>query len=379
MKQLISYLILILFLMGCRNATSPSYQSDTNEKTVEILRTVTVEREYFPTEDWKVKTPSEVGLDESVIEELIEEISNTDVYTMLIIKDGYLVEEYYKGSVLKGKTAYINSVTKSITSILTGIAIDNGYIESIEQQVSDFLPELLMEDVDPRKREWTIEHLLTMTIGLDWNEIGGESLNDMYRNSDDWIDYIIKTPIINQPGEVFTYNSGASHLLSIIIERATNMTTKKFADEYLFSHLNIQQNDYFWKTDPNGYYIGGFQMEMVPTDLAKVGFLLLNGGQWEAKQVISKEWVELSTSLHINSNLDYASLRDYGFQWWVDEFTWKKQTIPYYFAGGARGQHMYIIPSFDFIVLFTGDLPFDATATIYLDQIMQQFIPHLLK
>lgn len=376
MKQLLIYLIFIFFIIGCSNEPGASYETEKND--LEIIGSVNVEREYYPTDEWQTKSPREVGLDEGVIEELIEEISNTDVNTMLMIKDGYLVKEYYKGSALKGRTTPINSATKSITSALIGIAIDKGYIESIDQKVSDFLPELLKDDIESDKLTWTIEHLLTMSVGSQWDEFSGESFWDMI-GSNDWIDYTISQPLTEHPGQKFNYNSGSSHLLSVIIERATGMSTKEFANENLFSQIGIGTGvfDYYWLTDPEGYYRGGHGIDIKPIDLIKFGYLFLNGGRWDGNQVISREWVELSTSFHINTNLSDVGLGEYGFQWWVDEFEWNGQSIPYYYAGGARGQHLYVIPTFDFIVQFTGWLPNDANTTIYLDQLIQQYIAYL--
>ncbi|QOY35484.1 serine hydrolase domain-containing protein [Anaerobacillus isosaccharinicus] len=376
MKHLITYLIFILFLIGCSNESGSSYKNEKND--LEIIGSVNVEREYYPTDEWQTKSPSEVGLDEGVIEELIEEISNTDVNTMFMIKDGYLVKEYYKGSALKGRTTPINSATKSIISALIGIAIDKGYIESIDQKVSDFIPELLKDDIESDKLTWTIEYLLTMSVGSQWDEFNGQSFGDMI-GSNNWIDYMINQPLTDEPGETFNYNSGASHLLSVIIERATGMTTKKFADEYLISQIGIKTGvlDYYWLTDPDGYYTGGHGIDIEPIELTKFGYLFLNGGKWEDTQVISRGWVELSTSFHIITNLSDVGLGDYGFQWWVDEFEWNGQPIPYYYAAGAGGQHVYVIPTFDFIVQFTGRLPSDANATIYLDQLINQYIAYL--
>lgn len=377
MKQLIIYSIFISFLIGCSNESGSSHKTD--KSVIEIIGSVSVERDYYPTHEWQTKTPSEVGLDEAVIEELIEEISKSDVNTMFMIKDGYLVKEYYKGSALKGRTTPINSATKSITSALIGIAIDKGYIESIDQKVSDFLPELLKDDIESGKLTWTIEHLLTMSVGSQWDEFSGESFWDMI-GSNDWIDYTISQPLTDEPGETYKYNSGASHLLSVIIERATGMSTKEFADEYLFSQIGIKTGvlDYYWLTDPDGYYTGGHGIDIEPIELTKFGYLFLNGGKWEGNQVISREWVETSTLFQIDTNYsEVVGLGNYGFLWWVDEFEWNGQTVPYYYAGGARGQHLYVIPTFDFIVQFTGWLPNDANATIYLDQLINQYIAYL--
>lgn len=375
MKKISLFLLLVPILIGCYQPFSSSEPSD-NEIPADLVKTqIDKERGYYPTEKWEKLTPSELALNETILNELVEELSHQEIYSMLLIKDGYVAKEYYKSVIFERNRTPINSITKSIISSLIGIAIEQGYINGVEQKVSDFIPELL-DTSDASKQEWTIEHLLTMTLGLDWDEMA--SWNEVMvplEAADDWIDYIINRPLEAEPGEEFNYNTGASHLLSVIIERATGKSTKQFADEYLFSPLGIGPMDYFWDTDPQGYYTGGYKMEMVPSDLAKFGFLFLNGGEWAGEQLLPKEWVEASSSFHNNTSV--YGFGDYGYHWWVDYLVLESgETIHSYYASGAFGQKLIIIPHYDFLAVFTSNIPNESYGT-YFEQITNQFLLEL--
>ncbi|WEG15127.1 serine hydrolase [Alkalihalophilus pseudofirmus] len=373
------YTFLPLLLAGCIEANTSSLPASEDFPAEAVRTQIDKERDYYPTENWQTKSPAVLGLNEEVLKELTDEVRHEDVYSMLLIKDGYLAEEYYKSIAFDNSRTPINSVAKSITSSLIGIAIEQGHIEGINQKASDFIPEILDQE-DTRKQNWTIEHFLTMTDGLDWPET--TSWNEIMvplESSENWVEFILSRELAYEPGMKFNYNTGSSHLLSVIIERASGQSTKQFANEHLFSQLGIGTMDYFWDIDSNGYYTGGYKMEMAPADLAKIGYLFLNGGRWEGDQLIPQEWVETSTAYHTMTELNTAGFGDYGYQWWVKTLHLDTgELIHSYYGSGAFGQKLIVIPHFDIVAVFTSNLPNESYG-LYFEQITEQFLLKLFE
>lgn len=257
------------------------------------------------------------------------------------------VYEYYRNNKMKEKLHKVNSVTKSVVSILIGIAIEQGKISGLNQPISDFFP-----NVEDSKRNITIEHLLTMTPGFDWPEFsswGGRPMPMI--NSMDWIRFILERKMMENPGENMYYNSGCSHLLSAILQKATAKSLTEFADEYLFNPLGIKEYD--WYSDSKGIVIGGFGLSLKSEDMLKIGKLMLRNGKWGTKTVIAETWIKASTSPRYHT---YNKIGSYGYHWWIlnekDEELMKPQT---YFAMGYGGQFIIFVPEYELITVFTSD------------------------
>lgn len=220
---------------------------------------------------------------------------------------------------MKEKLPKINSVTKSVISILIGIAIDKGFLKGVTQPISDFFP-----DMKEEKKGITIEHLLTMSPGLDWPEFstwGGRAMPMM--NNKDWVKFILERKMIEKPGENMYYNSGASHLLSAILQMATGQKVTEFAEKYLFHPLGIKEYD--WYSDSKGIVIGGFGLSLKSEDMLKIGKLMLQGGYWEGRTILSESWIGTSTSPKF---LPYFKFGSYGYHWWVLEDENSNKIIP---------------------------------------------------
>ena len=296
-------------------------------------------------DEWTTVEPEVVGLDGGRLETMREVIEGLDlpVDSIVILRHGKLVFEHHADPLRKGPNKIHNlySTTKSVTSLLIGIAIDKGYIESVDQRVIDFFPDRDIANVDDRKRRMTIEHLLTMTSGLEW-----EGPDDMYHSwgeaimSGDPVQYTLDQPMAHEPGEAWYYNGGGSHLLSAILTEATGTTTYRFAREHLFGPLGITRVR--WPRDPNGIYYGGQDIWLTPYGMAKLGQLFLNGGIWKGERIVSSEWVADSTR-----TLAPSWWGGYGYQWW----TFPEAGI--YFAAGAFEQRIYASPDLDMIVVVT--------------------------
>ena len=307
-------------------------------------------REYWPTSGWKSSTPEKQGMDSATLLIAEEFIQNRlpDAFSLLVVKNGYLVfEEYYsRGS--REKYAEVHSVTKSFTSALIGIALDKGYLNSVDQKLVDFFPEYITDESDPMKKEISIRHLLTMSAGFKWND-RGPSMRNWYLSSN-WVKSAIQLPQENTPGDIFNYNSSTSHLLSAILSKSSETNTLDFAKQYLFEPLGIQSA--YWHQDQQGYYIGGFGLGLSARDLAKFGFLYLNNGYWNGRNIVSESWVNESTSQQIQAfNHPIYGKFGYGYQWWVK----KVDDCKSYRARGKRGQFIVVVPELDLVIAVTSN------------------------
>jgi CubicO group peptidase (beta-lactamase class C family) len=198
-----------------------------------------------------------------------------------------------------------------------------------------------------------IHHLLTMSAGLEWDEDTlptSDPRNDFTRleRSFDPIGFILGKPLIEQPGYLFWYNTGLSHVLSALVAKVSGQTTLEFARGYLFEPLGIE--DVRWNRDRQGIYFGGTQLYLKPRDLARIGVLCLNGGIWDGQQIVSSDWLALSTRTHILGRTNYFEGRGYAYQWWtLDDYG-------VYYASGSQGQALYIFPELDLVIAFTATI-----------------------
>jgi CubicO group peptidase (beta-lactamase class C family) len=301
-------------------------------------------------ESWEISTPEGQGMDSKVLDELKTHINKNypDIYSMVIIRNGFLVEEEYF-SYTSATKRNIYSCTKSFTSALIGIAIQEGYIESIDEPVLDFFPNKTFANNDDRKQNMTLYHLLTMTTGLEWNEANYDDPNNplyLMWESADWVQYVLDLKMVDEPGKTFSYNTGASHVMSAIINYTTGMRTSEYANSRLFSHLSI--NDYTWPTDPNGINKGGEGLELTPRSLTKLGQLYLDNGSWKGNQIVPEKWVIDSTNATFNppKNNYYG----YGFQWWL-------QPGDIFSAWGYAHQRVIVVPEYQVVATFTSYMP----------------------
>ncbi len=309
------------------------------------------DREYWPTTGWKTSIPEKQGMDSAKLLIADEFIQNRlpDAFSLLVVKNGYLVFEKYYSWGSREKYAEVHSVTKSFTSALIGIALDKGYLNSVDQKLVDFFPEYITDESDPMKKEISLRHLLTMSAGFKWND-WGPSMRKWLYFSPDWVKSAIQLPQENNPGEVFNYNSSTSHLLSAILSKSTETSTLDFAKQYLFVPLGIQSA--YWHEDQQGYNIGGFGLGLSARDLAKFGFLYLNNGYWNGQSIVSEIWVKESTSQQIQtvSHPIYGEFQ-YGYQWWVKKVDGCKS----FRARGKRGQFIVVVPELDLVIAVTSN------------------------
>jgi len=265
--------------------------------------------------------------------------------------------EHYRDSRIPDELAKVNSCTKSILSALLCIAMDRGMLPEPHTPIAEFFPKLLA-DSDSRKKDITIEHLLTMTPGFKWTEFGGIQSFPRMTRSDDWVDYVLSQPLAEAPGRKMEYSSGASQLLSAILARAIGMPIARFAELELFGPLGIEQ--YEWETDPQGIHTGGYGLRLRPAHLLAFGRLYLNRGRLGERRLVSEELAIRSVQPAVPASLPNVGY--YGWHWWTDTFavqagenTSLSSSFDYFYARGYGGQFVYVIPDLRIVTVLTDD------------------------
>lgn len=354
-----------------------------------LLSTGTQAQEKWPTKAWPEARPAEVGLDAAVLAALDAEIAGGQhgyVDTMLVIRCGQVAYErsyardydriygerartpgplnhdpkgaynyfsadwhpYYR----RGDLHTMQSVTKSVTSVLIGVATRRKEFPSdLDIPILPFFDAGRVANLDERKRRIRLRHLLTMTAGLDWNEDvpydDPTNSADLMEASRDWVQYVLNRPMAHEPGSVFAYSSGATQLLSHIFKQATGRDIADYAAQHLFRPLGIR---FYWKRTPTGLADAEGGLYLRPRDLAKIGYLFLKNGRWEGRQVVDPQWVKASVAPSVQPAGGEVK---YGFQWWLAPYGSAPERLAWA-ASGFGGQRLLVLPEHDLIIVFTG-------------------------
>jgi len=364
-RVILSVLLLSLLLVCCGGGDSGQYT-------------------YHPPEDiddgLEVGTLGDVGIDPAPLENAVDSIYRgkyKEVHSILIVRDNRLVfEEYFGGHEFRYAAADhrgdlvtfdrtllhdVMSVTKSITSICVGIAVDKGFIKSVDQSIFDYLPDYQHLNTDG-KSKITIENLLTMTSGLAWNEWAipySNPNNDvvMAYQVDDPVSFILEKPLDGEPGRSFNYAGGNNILLGEIVENAGGLNFDEFSGKYLFEPLGIAP--YFWTQYANGVIDAAGSLRITPRDMAKIGVTFMNRGVWQGERIVSEQWVDKSAAPYPGNNWvndwdDHYGMRGYSYSWWTHDFVDSGKRISMYYAGGWGGQYIMVMPGLNTVVVFTG-------------------------
>jgi CubicO group peptidase (beta-lactamase class C family) len=333
------------------------------------------QRDYWPTAGWRTAPPARVGMDPKVLAVLDTNVAyHPQLRSLLVVRHGYLVyERYWNGDAGTGQEAF--SVTKSFTSALVGIALGDHHLKSLNQTVGELLAAHLPPKADPRLAKVTVRQLLTMTSGLACDDLGpacdADLLFRLYE-SRDWVREILGRKLVARPGAVFAYSNAGSHLLSAIVADTTGRSTLAFARAKLFAPLGIHTEHAFqpvavafpapaqeraserakvaWVTDRQGYHSGFAGLQLPARDLAKLGYLYLNGGRWDGVQVVPAGYVRASTQRQSHPPPG-GPFDGYGYQWWVTS----EHGHPSFVAHGLGGQFIQVIPDLDLVVVITSD------------------------
>jgi CubicO group peptidase (beta-lactamase class C family) len=303
----------------------------------------------WPTEKWMEATPESQGVDSRALGDAVSAIleKKLPVHSLLVVRHGAIVLDANFYPYSPGTLHDVASVTKSVTSILVGMAIDRGYLGGVTDPALPLLKRPLPSDMDDRKRKITIESLLTMTSGFDCGAVGVAHTTEAelaeMRHQPDWIAYALNLPMRFEPNTRFAYCSVNNHLLPAIFTAQTGKKLSEFAREELFRPLGIKQ--YLWPEDPSGLTFGWGDLHLVSRDMAKIGLLYLRGGKWEERQVVSKQWVRASFEPHTTMRPGVG----YGYSWWIN--LERNPHIPE--AEGRGGQRISVLPDKDVVVVFT--------------------------
>jgi CubicO group peptidase (beta-lactamase class C family) len=287
-----------------------------------------------------ISTPGEQGMDADILSEglaRLDELPN--LLSFIILRNGALVfEGYYHGG-HRDQSADIYSVTKSVISALVGIAIREGYIDSADQKLSQFFPEHFPRKDDPRKDDLTLYHFLTMSAGFEWEQNLQIRLRHVYST--------LNLPLASPPGETFCYNNWLPHTFSALITQESGMSTKEFADRYLFGPLDISVSR--WGI-PFDVYSGYAHLWLTPQDMAKIGQLYLQKGNWNGSQIVPAEWVEESTRYYIEMDeAENYGADGYAYYWWLKTIEGHRV----FSARGYYGQSIHVIPDLNVVMAIT--------------------------
>ncbi|MDD9940333.1 MAG: serine hydrolase [Myxococcales bacterium] len=300
-------------------------------------------------DDWKLSSPGAEGFDverlQAVYRDFFHENRFPTAISLLVVRHGALVAEGYCRDLddIRRLNA-IQSATKSLTSLLTGIAIDEGSLEGEGQRVHAVIPDKF--DDDPKKRTMTIENLLTMRTGLDFDN-ERFSIELLIDGQQDSLAYILDKPLKAPPGADFDYMDASPHLLAGVIQRAVGMSLEDFARSRLFEPLGIER--LVWETYADGVTYGAVGLYLVPRDLAKIGLLALQQGHWRGQQLVSRAWMERSTRGRVDTPFSPSIGYRYGYYWWTTS------ELGGFSADGHGGQFIFVVHDLDLVVVMTAE------------------------
>lgn len=298
--------------------------------------------DYWPTDGWQTSTPEEQGFDSVKLAEGLQGLKDKKIliHSLLIIRNGHMILDAYFYPYDPSIPHKLASVTKSFTTTLIGIAISQGKI-NLDEPVLSYFPGRTIANLDSWKKSITIRNLVSNLNGYESGCLmGDEPTLDAMRATPDWVQFALDRKVVWEPGTNFCYDSPGMHILSAIIQQATGMTELEYAQQNLFTPLGI--TEVHWEADPQGYSHGWGDLFLKPPDAAKLGFLFLNQGNWNGKQIVPSEWVQDSTKAISKTPSD-----SYGYGWWVSDDS--------YYAFGRGGQTIKVYPQYNAIVVITAD------------------------
>ena len=306
----------------------------------------------------RVASLAHAGLDQRTAIGLVTRVADgtyPDVHSVLLYRHGRLVLEEYFYGYDRERMHQLRSATKSLVSILVGIAIDRGALAGDDELVMKHLPYAEYANPDPRKDRLTLRDLLTMQSGLSCDDRDGDSPGNESRvyKTDDWVKYVLDLPMLDAPGSRGRYCSGNSHVAKQVVEHAAGTSLPAFAHEHLFGPLGIAPDAVRWNVTLDSSNSTFAQVYLRPRDMLKIGVLFHQQGRWGARQVISREWVETSTR-----KWSTIGKQDYGYFWWRQFLNVPtrdgSRRVDMVVATGNGGQKIYLVPSLDAVVVMTG-------------------------
>lgn len=355
MKRANQYCIALLAVVGLSGCDGGG--SSSNPAAVDYVYRVPAQR----SDGWLVSSLDAEDLDGQRLADMMNRISSQrhDAFlrNILIVKNNKLVFEEYFGDAGIDALSHLQSATKSIVSAIFGIAKSNGYVGSSDDSLFNYFPEYQPLS-NPDKEAITLQHVLSMTPGLDWNEnstatFGAQNDNIAAYQSNNYIEYVLQKNVVSTPGTTWNYNSGCPMLLAGIIRNQTGMHIDEFGDQNLFAPLGI--TDLRWEYQSDGLPLATGGLWIKARDAAKIGQLFLDGGLWNGQQVIAAEWVDASLTAHASPSNDV----DYGYLWW----TQIRASHRIWYAAGYGGQLIVLVPDSDVTIVINANYTRDTDVT----------------
>jgi len=319
-------------------------------------------------DDWRIEAQTAASIDSKPLCALIDHLETLkpNIHSVLVVRRGSLVFEHYRrgvdqrGGRALGEVAHgpdvkhdVRSVSKSVVSLLVGIALDRKLIANIDQTVFTFFPQYASLR-SPAKERISLRHLLTMSSGIAWNQnipyTDAQNSERRMTDAPDPYRYVLEQPLIEEPGKVWNYSSGSTALLAAVLHRTTGKWLPKFARDELFTPLGI--TDLEWMQMPaSGEFAAAYGLRLRPRDMAKLGQLMISHGIWKGKPIVSAEWLKEATTGRFPVDTAY-----YGYQWWIRSSHVNAKKIDWFEAFGLGGQRIIIVPSLELVVVFTTGL-----------------------
>jgi CubicO group peptidase (beta-lactamase class C family) len=323
-------LLTVLLLAACSDATAPPADGP-----IDVA------------DAWLRANPADVNMDAALLADASARASNISRFrSLLVARHGRLVLERYYGGATVNTLHDVRSVTKSVVSLLTGIAHAEGFVPNLDASIGDFLDaDYVLDDSD---RQVTVRNLLTMSSGYQWNESGTTEYN-LWVTAPEHVQYLLDRPHQWPPGQHFTYNSAAVHVLGVILEHATGMSLPAFAQQYLFGPAGITNVQ--WEQLDGGHVNGAAGIQLRARDLLRLGQLVLQGGLSGSRQIVPADWIlTAGTPAYTwRSELGDQAGVSYGYLWWTTD------SPRGLFGWGYGGQYLYVVPERDLVVLVTAD------------------------
>jgi CubicO group peptidase (beta-lactamase class C family) len=300
--------------------------------------------DYWPTNGWRTGDPGDFGVDAAALDAVDARVPSEtpDLSALLAVRHGYLVFQRYYGGQDPEQPINTRSVTKSVTGTLAGAALQQGLLYGLGQSVAETIPDRVPEGADPRVLDVTLWQWLTMTSGLAW-----EASGDWQRllAAPDWVAMTLGLPVVGIPGETYVYNTGGSHVLGVTVAAVAGKPLEAYGEEVLFRPLGIDRGD--WMRSPQDEVSAGSGLHLRPTDMLKLGYLYLRGGAWDGVQILDPAFVAAATTWQSAGDATGA-WNGYGYQWWITATSWG---YPAFFALGYGGQHIFVVPALDLVVV----------------------------
>ena len=340
---------------------------------------------------WQTSSLTAEGMDEAQVSAMMQRVVDNrfeGIDAVVIARNGKLVLSSHQHREFDQFDAWIgnrdrqrhvlHSTSKSFTSALIGIAVDQGAIASADVLFYDLFNYATYRNWDPRKAEMTLEDALTMRFGYEWDEWSlpytnpNNDLVALENTYSDWAKALLDLPMATDPGTAYTYNTAGTIAIGQALENATGIPMADFANQYLFFPMQITTAD--WWLSPTGLPVGGSGLFLLPRDMAKFGQLFIDDGVWQGQQLISPEWIAASTARHVDISSWASRSEAYGYQWWIDDLNYKGQPVEAWVTSGYGGQFIFCVPALDLVVAFTGHNYTNGPGVANLYTMMEQYI-----